>query len=53
MRKNYETNCVLKRNKRRVYTMFKIFRTYIRRIGIQNVKKTGTKWVRIMKQTEF
>ena len=30
IRYNYETNCILKRKqKQRVYTMFKIFSTYI------------------------
>jgi hypothetical protein len=37
--------------KRRVYTMFKIFSTYICWINISNVNNTGTKYVRIMKQT--
>ena len=38
----------MKRKKRRVYTMFKILaHLYI------NVNNTGTKYVRIMKQTEF
>ena len=31
--------------------MFKIFSTYICRINIKNVNNTGTKYVRIMKQT--
>ena len=39
--------------KRSVYTMFKIFSTYICWINIQNVNNTGTKCVRIMKHTEF
>jgi len=39
--------------KRRVYTMFKIFSTNICWINIQNVNNTGTKYVRIMKQTAF
>ena len=30
----YETNCILKRKKRRVYTIFQIFGTYICRINI-------------------
>jgi len=33
--------------------MFKIFSTYISWINIQNVNNTGTKNVRIMKQTAF
>ena len=36
-----------------VYTMFKIFSTYICWINILNVNNTGTKYVRIMKQTAF
>ena len=33
--------------------MFKIFGTYICWIDISNVNNTGTKYVRIMKQTAF
>ena len=33
--------------------MFKIFGTYICWINILNVNDTGTKYVRIMKQTAF
>jgi len=39
--------------KRRVYTTFEIFGTYICWINIYNVNKTGTKYVRIVKQTAF
>jgi len=35
--------------KRRVYTMFKKFSTYICWINIYNMNNTGTKYVRIMK----
>jgi len=33
--------------------MFKIFSTYICWINIKNVNNTGTKYVRIIKQTAF
>ena len=33
--------------------MFKLFSTYICGINIQNVNNTGTKYVRIMKETAF
>ena len=33
--------------------MFKTFSTYIGWINIENVNNTGTKYVRIMKQTAF
>ena len=39
--------------KKRLYTMFKIFGTYICWINILNGNNTGTKCVRIMKQTAF
>ena len=39
--------------KRIVCTVFKIFSTYICWINIQNANNTGTKQVRIMKQTAF
>ena len=42
-----------KEEKRTVYTMFKIFSTYIWWINIQNVNNTGSKYDRIMKQTAF
>ena len=43
----------LRGKKRSVYTMFKIFITYICWIKYINVNNTGTKYVRIMKQTAF
>ena len=39
--------------KRRVYTVFKIYSTYICWINIYNVNNTGTKPIRIMKETAF
>ena len=44
---------ILKKKKRREYTMFKIFSTYICWINIENLNNTGTKYVRIVKQTNL